>query len=253
MTIRLSTALRNNIVGAIGVSGSFASGVIDIYSGSQPATADSAISGTLLGRVSISSGAYAVETPASQTVTIAGAAGSVNTVNVGTMNIIPLGSVPFNTSVNQTASDLCDAINRNGIYKATWGGAAVVTVISPPGTGTAHNGIAFTTTVTTLTATVGAATISGGVAATNGLTFSLPSAGTLSKSGTWSFNGAATGTAGWFRMKASTTDGDGASTTLVRLDGSVAVSGADMNLSSLSITSGAPTTIDTFTISIPAS
>jgi hypothetical protein len=253
MTIRLSTGLRNNIVGPTGVAASFVGGVIDIYSGTQPTTADSAISGTLLGRVSIASTAYVAETPATQTITIAGASGSVNTVNVGTMNIIPLGSVLFNTSTAQTASDLCDAINRNGIYRATYpGSGSVVTVVSPNGTGVAHNGLAFSTTVTTLTATVGAATISGGVAATAGLTFGTPSAGTVSKTGVWGFNGLAIGTAGWFRMKASDTDANALSTTAVRLDGSIAVSGADMNMSNISIDVGAPSTIDTLSITMPA-
>lgn len=62
----------------------------------------------------------------------------------------------------------------------------------------------------------------------------------------------AIGTAGYFRFKASAVDGDGVSTTLVRADGSIAVSGADMSLSNISITVGAPVTIDTFTYTQPA-
>lgn len=253
MTIRLSTGLRNNIVGPTGVAASFAGGVIDIYTGSQPASADAAVTGTLLGRVSLSSTTYVAETPASQTITIAGASGSINTVLVGTVNIIPLGAVAFNTSTAQTASDLCDAINRAGIYRATYPGTGdVVTVLAPNGVGAAHNGLVFATTVTTLTATVGAGTISGGVAAAAGLTFGKPSSGTVSKTGVWSFNGIATGTAGWFRMKASDTDSNASSTTAVRLDGSIAVSGADMNMSNISIAVSAPSTIDTLSITMPA-
>ena len=48
-------------------------------------------------------------------------------------------------------------------------------------------------------------------------------------------------------------DGDALSTTLVRLDGSIATSGADMNLSNIVIAIGAPTTIDSFTVTMPAS
>ncbi len=249
--IRLSTGLRNNIVGPTGVAASFAGGVIDIYSGTQPATADSAISGTLLGRVSIASATYTAETPASATLTLAGAAGSINVVTVGTFNIIPLGGVAFITDLTTTATALADAINRNGIYTAT-SSAAVVTVRAPAGTGAAHNGLALAYTATTMTAT-SSGNVTGGVAATAGLQWGTPSAGSVSKSGTWSFNGLAALTAGWFRIKASATDNDGASTTLVRLDGSIAVSGADMNLSNTSISIGAPTTIDSLTISIPAS
>lgn len=251
MTLRFSTALRNNLAGNKGFASTFAKGSINIYSGTQPSTADSAVTGTLLGTVTLSSGALTQETRASQTITVAGASGSINTVTVSTLNIIPSGAVAFNTSADQTASDLCDAINRDGLFDATVSGA-VVTVLAPRGAGTTYNTLAFATTVTTLTATVGAGTISGGVAAVNGLTFAAPVSGVVSKSGVWSFNGVAVGTAGWFRFIASSADGGGVSTTLERLDGSIAVSGADMNLSNIAITVAAPNTIDTFSYTAPA-
>ena len=251
MTIRLSTQLRNNIVGSTGVAASFSGGVIDVYSGTQPATADSAATGTLLGRVSIASTTYVAETPASATITLTGSSGSINTLNIGTFNIIPLGAVAFITDLTTTATALSDAINSNGIYRATSVGA-VVTVTAPPGTGDAHNGLALAATVTTMTAT-SSGNITGGVDATAGLTFGVPASGTVSKSGVWSFNGVAVGTAGWFRMKASAVDDNLATTTLVRLDGSIATSGADMNLSNITIAVSAPTTIDSLTITMPAS
>ena len=251
MTIKLSTGLANNIVGPTGLAASFAGGVIDIYTGSQPATADSAISGTRLGRVSIASTTYVAETPASATLTLAGASGSINVVTVGTFNIIPLGAVAFVTDLATTAQALADAIVRNGIYTATAAGA-VVTIKAPAGTGAAHNGLALAYTATTMTAT-SSGNVTGGVAATAGLQWGTPSGGTVSKSGVWSFNGEAAGTAGWFRIKASAVDADGASTTAVRLDGSIAVSGADMNLSNTSIAIGAPTTIDSLTVTMPKS
>ena len=253
MTIRLSTGLRNNIVGPTGVAASFSGGVIDVYTGTQPATSDNAVSGTLLGRVSIASATYTPETPASATITLAGSAGSINTLNIGAFNIIPLGAVNFITDLATTAQALADAINRNGIYRATFPGTgAVVTVIAPAGTGDAHNGLALVATVTTMTAT-SSGNITGGVDATAGLQWGAPSGGTVSKSGVWSFNGVAAGTAGWFRMKASALDDNAASTTLVRLDGSIATSGGDMNLSNLSIAIGSPTTIDSLTVTMPAS
>lgn len=148
--IRLSTRLRDNLAGALGFAATFANGVIEIYTGSQPATADSAVSGTLLGTVTLNSGAFTPGSP------------------------------------------------------------------------------------------------------TNGLTFAAASGGSVSKSGVWSFNGIATGTAGWFRFKGNAADAGAASTTLPRMDGSIAVSGADMNLSNIAITIGAPSTIDSFTYAQPA-
>lgn len=150
MTIRLSTGLRTNIVGNTGVGATFANGIVEIRTGSQPATADAAATGTLLGTVT-------------------------------------LNNLPF--------------------------------VAGSP---------------------------------TNGLTFAAAVAGVLAKSGVWSFTGIANGTAGWFRLKANALDNDALSTTLPRLDGSVATSGADMSLSNIAIAVGAPTTIDTFTITMPA-
>lgn len=151
MTLRLSTQLRTNLAGTTGFASTFANGVIEIRSGTQPATADDAATGTLLGTVTLASGAFT------------------------------------------------------------------------PGV------------------------------ATNGLTFAAASGGAVAKSGVWSFNGVDAGTAGWFRFKGNATDAGALSTVLPRLDGSVAVSGADMNLSNIVIAIGAPTTIDSFTWTQPAS
>lgn len=150
MTVRLSTKLRNNLAGTTGFAATFANGIIEIRTGSQPGTADAAATGTLLGTVTLASGAFT------------------------------------------------------------------------PGV------------------------------STNGLTFATAADGAVSKSGTWSMVGIAGGTAGWFRLKANALDNDLLSTTLPRLDGSVSISGADLNLSNITITLGAPVTVDVFTYTQPA-
>lgn len=77
--------------------------------------------------------------------------------------------------------------------------------------------------------------------------------GVLSKqTNTWDGVAVATGTAGYFRYCASTSDLGGTSTTAVRIQGAVATSGAELNMSSTSITTSATTTIDTFDITMPA-
>ena len=148
--LRLSTGLRTSMAGTTGLAATLANGVIEIRTGTQPVSADSAASGTLLGTVTLASGPF---TPGS---------------------------------------------------------------------------------------------------ATNGLTFATASGGSVSKTGTWSFVGVAQGTAGWFRFKGNGVDEGGSSTSLPRLDGSIATSGADMSLSNINISIGAPTTIDMFTVTIPA-
>lgn len=258
MTLRLSTGARNGLAAGLGFQGLFNKGYMEIYSGTQPATADSATTGTKLGIVTASSGALTKETRATGSVTLAtGAAGSVNTVTVGGKNIIADGAVAFNTSLSQTASDLCDAINRNGVMEATVSGA-VVTLKGRPGTGVTTEAVA--TTVTTLTTTnvnMGSGTT--GVSPINGLLLGVAVAGVIAKLATqvWSFNGInGPGTAGWFRLFGSDTADTGAAISSApyfpRLDGSIAVSGADLNLSNIAITTGSPSTIDTFSMTMPA-
>ena len=107
-----------------------------------------------------------------------------------------------------------------------------------------------------LTITLASGAFTGG-AVTNGLEFGAASSGSISKASTqtWSGLAAATGTAGWFRLYGNAADEASTpaiSTTLPRLDGSIAISGAQLNMSSTTITSGATTTIDTFTVTLPA-
>jgi hypothetical protein len=91
--------------------------------------------------------------------------------------------------------------------------------------------------------------------ATNGLGFDAPASGVISKAAaeTWRGLGVTDGTAGWFRLCGNPADAGGSSTTLPRMDGTVAVSGGDMNVASISIVTNAPTTLDTFTFTLPSS
>jgi hypothetical protein len=78
-------------------------------------------------------------------------------------------------------------------------------------------------------------------------------AGVLSKAADiWSGVAGATGTASYFRLVVNTDTGV-LSTTEIRLQGTVGTSGADINMSSVTITSGATQTIDTWDLTQPAS
>jgi len=260
MTVRLSTPTRNLLCQGMGLARIFNQGTIGIYSGTQPSSADALYTGTLLGTVSASSAAVTKETRATGTIVItAAASGSIDTVTVGTFNIIADGIVSATAGdTAATATSLAAAINRNGIFEATVS-SSTVTISAPPGTGIKWNGLALTATLTTVTATYGGGTVSGGVAPVAGLYFGSPAAGVIAKSSAqiWSFSGLAIGTAGWFRLYSSNTADAGllqsAAPWYPRLDGSIAVSGSDLNLSNLSITVGSPATIDTFSWTQPAS
>lgn len=89
---------------------------------------------------------------------------------------------------------------------------------------------------------------------TNGLNLATAASGTSSKESaeTWSGVGLAAGTAGWFRFYANdyTT---GASTTAVRFDGVCGVGSGELRMSSLTVAVGATTTVDSGSITQPAS
>jgi hypothetical protein len=90
-------------------------------------------------------------------------------------------------------------------------------------------------------------------APSNGLQFAAPSSGVIAKdSAVWSGVGLADGTAGWWRLydNAYVT---GSSSSAIRVDGNCATSGGDLNMASLTVTTGATTTIDSFSITQPAS
>jgi hypothetical protein len=88
----------------------------------------------------------------------------------------------------------------------------------------------------------------------NGLEFGPVSAGVIAKDGAvWSDAGIAGGTAGWYRFYANQSD-DGSldsGFTHPRFDGAVGTSGAELNMSSTTVTLGGTVTIDTFQITLP--
>jgi hypothetical protein len=81
---------------------------------------------------------------------------------------------------------------------------------------------------------------------------SAAAAGVLAKAPgeVWSGSIAATGTAGYFRHVAAG-DTAGSSTTQARIQGSVGVTGADLNLTNLSLTSSVTQAIDFYTVAAP--
>ena len=86
-----------------------------------------------------------------------------------------------------------------------------------------------------------------------GLTFDPPADGTLVKKATevWKMHGLAAGTAGWFRVRLAA-DSGALSTTDPRIDGTVAKTGADLNLTNTAITLSSPHSLDVFSLAIAA-
>jgi hypothetical protein len=88
---------------------------------------------------------------------------------------------------------------------------------------------------------------------TNGINFDEVSSGVVSKDASedWQGTAVATGVAQYFRFMSNSSTPSGTGTDQIRFDGSVASSGADLNMPT-SISSGTKYTIDTFTVTIPA-
>ena len=258
MALRLSTALRNIVLARQPLAQAMDNCVLKLYTGSQPTSADAAPTGTLLCTYSASSGALTREVLAVGSATIAGGSGSVSTFTLNSIEIMG-ASVPYNTSVAQTATDVATQINNNPantyVVASTTGSSGVVTLTAKPGYGALMNTWVLAGTGSTMTVTQAAA-MTGGIAAVNGLKWTNPAvAGVLSAlaSQTWSGVAGNTGTAGWFRFEGSVSDSGALDSTYVwpRIDGAVSTSGAELNLSSTTITSGATQTVSTFTITLP--
>lgn len=92
-------------------------------------------------------------------------------------------------------------------------------------------------------------------AALNGIELGDAVAGAIGKKigEVWSGVAIANGTAGWFRFYANTVVTGAVTTTGVRFDGACGTSGAQCNMGSTSITSGGTVTIDTVSVTMPAS
>lgn len=254
MTLKYSTGARNFMAGYGSFKDAFQNGKIEIYSGSQPASADAAVTGTLLCTITAASASRTAEVLSSGTVTLSGASGSINTLTVNGIEIMG-AAVSFTTDLTTTAAAVAAQINayKGSVrYKAT-SSAAVVTITAMPGTGTAPNGFVVTATTTTLGAST--ANMSGGVAAANGLQFGAPAANVVSKlaSQTWTGVNGATGTAGYYRMYGSVADAGGLDSagTTIREDGAISTSGAELNMTSTSLASSATTTIATWDRTLP--
>lgn len=255
MALRYSTAARNFMAGVGSYKQAFQNGRIEIYSGAQPATADAAVTGSLLCTITSNSAARTAEVLSSGNLTLTGGgAGSVNTLTVNGIDILG-GAVNFNASLTQTATDIATQINNfmgTVRYTASASGQ-VVTISALPGTGAGPNGFVVAATFTTITGTTG--NLAAGVAAINGLLFGAAASGAISKlaSQTWSGVNGASNTAGWYRQYGSVADAGGVDTNLVfiREDGAISTAGAELNMSSTALTATATTTITADMLTIP--
>lgn len=256
MAWRPSAALRNYLLEGGSLKHALSNCVIKVYTGSQPATPEAAPTGTLLVTYTLAGGTPTREVRAVGSVALtSGSSGSIDTLTFGGFEVMG-SATSYDTSLAVTAQAIVDKINdnpRNTLVDATLTSTSTVTLTAKRGMGALGNQT-IASTATTLGKTDTNAT--GGVTAVNCLKWGNAAAGVLAKlsTETWSGTAVATGTAGWFRIEASVTDAGGLDSTesVIRADGAIATSGAELNMTPTSITSAAVQTLSTFTITLPS-
>lgn len=153
MTISFSKGLKNYILCNGSLKQILHGGVINVYGGTVPTDADASIGGaTLLYQIVDLSGARGGETLSSGSATYSGYAGSVDTLTVNGVNVIPGGSIQVGAG---SVSDMAAAV-ANAIYArvsspdysgAAASGSGIATIKAMPGTGTGPNGFVVSGTI----------------------------------------------------------------------------------------------------------
>jgi hypothetical protein len=262
MSIKLSTGLRSFLLRDGSLQQAFTGGTIELYTGSQTTSADDGDTGTLLATITLASGTHTNEVRSAGSVRLdTGASGSVSSITVNSIEILG-ATVNFTTDLPTTGGLIAAQINRyltkTGIeYTASSDGLATptITITASYGSGTGPNGWTLATTAATITKTdTNMGSVTSGVAQVNGLTWGDVASGILSKStDVWSATAVASGTIGHFRMKGPIADtSSSASTTALRLDGSIAVTGGDINISNTTVALSAPLVVTSWNINLPA-
>lgn len=258
MAFKVSKALRNAMLEGQSFKTAMSNCTVKWYTGAQPATAEAAPTGTLLVTLSDGSGALTREVQSLGSVDLTGGgSGSVDTITVNSIEI--MGSATnFITSLALTAAAVVTKINnnpKNHLFEAFVSATDVINIRAKRGLGTLPNGWVVASTVTTITKTD--ANMASGVLAVNGLNWGDSAASIVSKltTQTWSGVAAASGAGSWFRIEASVADAGGVDSdeSIYRVDGSIATSGAEINMGSTAVTSGLTYTLDSFTVTFPTS
>lgn len=257
---KFSTGFRNALLDGTDITDMFDGGQLDIYSGTQPTDADTTEgAGTLLATLDlpdgstnqVTNGTFASDTDWTKGTgwTISGGTGSSD------------GTQSADSDLTQTPST---ALVENTEYNVTFtvsgysAGNVCAVVGGTEGTDRAANGT-FTEVISAGSgADIDFRADADFIGSIDDVTVVINSidenaaSGAISKNGAWEEASAiAAGTAAWFRLRESG-DGGGASTTAIRIDGDVATSGADLNITSTTIAIGDSITVDTGSISITA-
>jgi hypothetical protein len=236
MAARLSTGLVKSLMDTSSFRTLFALGFIDIYSGTQPASADTAASGTKLVTL-YSDGAsaglsWAATAPGGVQAKLASETWSGTVAATGTAGYFRL------RAVNNPGAFIAGGT----VTAAARAAANSVLVFTENG----HANLVGDRVVTT-GFTPAAYNVVGTIVAADTNTFSV-----IADSNTYSAGGDSTSVQGTYtRSRPAADPGTATSTTAVRYDGAIATSGGEMTLGNLSLISGAPFVLSAAAFTLP--
>ena len=225
--------------------------IIDIYSGSQPASADDAVTGTWLGRMTLAGGAFTAGIKSTRRMDKATITYGID----GDDYVLVINGTSYSyTAVNGDDNDavalaLAALVDASPVVEAY----AAANIIY---TRAIYGGVDYT--ITNTGTTTGGNNVVASVIANariNGLQWGDSVLGVLSKeAGVWEGVNLASGTAGYFRAKANAVDDDSESTSLVRMDGNISTSNAPLIIAgSINLVKDATTTVQAAAITRPKS
>lgn len=261
MAEKLSTGLRNRLLDGWSWRKCFQDAIINVYSGTPPASADDAVTGVLLLKLTKASGAVAASarsTPGSWKLVIPDQHGEGATIKLS-INLGAAGAVTYtytNTPDAGTAEQVMAkvAVMLNDIpgLHAIHGGAGitdparVVLVQGSIDGEDVHIADAGGTITVTPTEIVEAARI-------NTIHFNAAASGAMAKKTgeTWSGVVLASGVAGYYRMVQTSDDG-GSSATAIRKQGAISTGGQELTMTNTSLVLGVTHTVDSYSINQPA-
>ena len=253
-----STGFRDALIDGGDLTTMFAGGQLDIYSGTQPADADTTEgAGTVLASITLPGGSDLVTNGTMSADTDWSGTGGSWTISGGTATSD--GTQVGDADISQDISAVSGYEYVVTFTVSNYSAGNVTAVIGDTeGTDRAANGT-FTETIT-----AGAGTdidiradvdFDGDIDDVSVYLYPFvesADSGEIDFNGLWQDSSAdATGTAAWFRLYDSNVT-TGASTTAVRIDGTVGNGTFDLNISGTSITSGDQISVDSFTIGITA-
>jgi len=245
--LRFSTGLVQSLAKDKSLKEVMHDGVLRVYSGNQPSSADDAKDGTLLLEVTLAGAGFTPGVKSTRQIDkdVIGSNTQdqtfILTINGTDIYTYVAGAAESTTTI---ATALAALVDESDVVTAVSDGADVI--VRARFAGVAYSIAKSGTGTHTLSNLVANNRIAG-------LQFGSALAGVLSKeSGVWSGLVLESGNAGWWRLYGNAVDpGTSSSTTLPRIDGSCSTVSGEMLMSSINLVKDITITVDQFNVTIP--